>query len=51
MPVDTSIVCLVFEPGAQSRFMETSICVSLVVRDIEACLDMSGCGEGIKFVL
>ena len=45
MPVETSIVCVVFEPGAQSRFMETSICVSLVVRDIEACLDMAAWRE------
>jgi len=48
MPVETSIVCVVFEPGAQSRFMETSICVSLVVRDIEACLDMTACGEKLE---
>ena len=48
MPVETSIVCLVLEPGAQSRFMETSICVSLVVRDIEACLDMIAWEESCK---
>jgi len=42
MPVETWIICLVFEAGEQSRFIEASICVSLVVRDIEASLDMTG---------
>lgn len=38
MPVDTSIICTVFDPGPQSKFIETSIWVSFVFRVIEACL-------------
>jgi hypothetical protein len=38
MPVEISIVCLVEDPGAQSKSMNTSIWVSFVWRDNFACL-------------
>ncbi len=40
MPVDILIIWVAFEPGAQSRFMSTSISVSDVFLETEACLDM-----------
>jgi hypothetical protein len=46
MPVDILIIWVTFEPGAQSRFMSTSISVSDVFLDTEACLDMIEKREG-----
>ena len=43
IPVDTSIVCPAEEPGVQSRFMDTSMEVSLVFLEMVASrIDMSG---------
>lgn len=38
MPVETSMLCAWPEPGAQSRLINTSICVSFVFLDIVAVL-------------
>jgi hypothetical protein len=46
MPVDILIIWFAFEPGAQSKFMWTSISVSDVFLETEACLDMSEKREG-----
>jgi len=40
MPVDILIIWVTFEPGAQSKFISTSISVSDVFLETEACLDM-----------
>ena len=40
MPVETLIVCVTFEPGWQSRSIETSISVSLVFLWMVAVLDI-----------
>ena len=48
MPVETDISCALAEPGAQSRSIETSISVSLVLREMVAWRDMIGSSQGGK---
>lgn len=38
IPVETSMFCFTPDPGAQSRSIVTSISVSLVLREMVACL-------------